>query len=286
MNKVVEKAKAKINLFLEITGKLPSGYHEIESIMYAADLCDTVSVEITDKNITELACNFEKEEHYATLEALEPENNIAYKAAELFFKNLGKRDGIRITIDKKIPVCAGLGGGSTDAAAVLRALNTLYEKPFTTERLCEMGKLLGADVPFCVVGGVCLCHGIGEKLTPLETDLALHGIIVMEKAKKQSTAAAYAMADNRSSDRIISAAGAVAALKENDYFALCENLYNVFEGACDYGSTAKSIMNESGADGILLSGAGPSFFALVKNDEKRDNMKKALENSGYRVYNY
>ncbi|MDE6727293.1 MAG: 4-(cytidine 5'-diphospho)-2-C-methyl-D-erythritol kinase, partial [Oscillospiraceae bacterium] len=174
-------AHAKINLFLDITGKLANGYHLLETVMQSVDLSDIVSVEQSD-GIT-VSCS--------DPEIPENDGNICYKAAELFFELLGHRGGADIYIDKRIPHGAGLGGGSADAAAVLRGLNKLYGKPFDDETLLALAARVGADVPFCLVGGTKLCSGIGEVMTDTEPYPQRHFLIVKPDFECD-TKAAYA----------------------------------------------------------------------------------------------
>ncbi|MBR5872142.1 MAG: 4-(cytidine 5'-diphospho)-2-C-methyl-D-erythritol kinase, partial [Oscillospiraceae bacterium] len=156
MNSISLKAPAKINLFLDITGTLPNGYHEIASVMQTIDLFDYVKVQKADK--ISVKCD--------GLD-LEEEKNIAYKAAKLFFETAKIDSGAEIIIDKRIPMQAGMAGGSADAAAVLYGLNKIFEEPFSSEELCAIGAKCGADVPFSIMGGTMLAEVIGEKLTPI-----------------------------------------------------------------------------------------------------------------------
>lgn len=287
MYKVVENAPAKINLFLEVTGKREDGYHSIESIMSCARLSDEVILEKNESGKITVGCILEKEGY--PLSELDEQDNLAYKAANLFFSSYETKKGadpfgVHITILKRIPVCAGLGGGSTDAAATLRGLNTLCKKPFTQAELCEMGAKLGADVPFCVVGGTCLCRGIGEELTAVKTDMTLSGLVCLERKPKESTGAAYKKIDSLQSREIRTAKKAVSALETGDLLSLCKELYNVFEIACDYGNTASVIMKQKGALGVLLSGAGPSVFGLFADEKSKTAARLSLEDEGFTVY--
>lgn len=285
MFRVAEKAGAKINLFLEITGKREDGYHDIDSVMAETSLCDFVTVEVSEQDGIQLESIFEIGSDFEEMAALGEKENLAYKAAELFFDEYGGGSrNIKITIEKRIPVCAGLGGGSADAAAVLRALNALCGSPFTAEELCALGLKLGADVPFCVRGGVCLCRGIGGELFPIETDMNFHGLIVREKAKKLSTAAAYRTADAQGERLLKSSDAMVRAIERKDLSAVADKLYNAFEAACSYGGTASEIMKSHGALGAALSGAGPAYFGLFDDEDKRNAAKAALESAGYTAY--
>ena len=158
------EARAKINLTLDVTGKREDGYHLVKMVMQSVDLHDDVRVTVV---------RGEKKPRGIVLSCSLPflptdERNLAYRAAELFYKETGTTlETCEIFIEKRIPIAAGLAGGSTDAAAVLRALNQLHDTGLSRDRLCEMGLKLGADVPYCLIGGTMLAEGIGEKLTEL-----------------------------------------------------------------------------------------------------------------------
>ena len=185
--RVIIDAAAKINLLLDIKGKLPNGYHSLYMVMQSVSLCDRVTVEQTDTGIIELTCS---------REAIPCDSrNTAYRAAECFFEQTGiQNGGLRIHIDKKIPHEAGLAGGSADAAAVLRALDAIYAPGLRERDLCRIGVKIGADVPFCIAGGTMIAQGIGEVLTPLE-DMPACTIVLAKPAEGVSTAAAYARYD-------------------------------------------------------------------------------------------
>ena len=290
MDSITVEARAKINLFLNVGKKRADGYHDIDTVMTAVDLCDTVMVTKCGESGIFLDCLSSDKEIKSELDSLAPEKNIACKAAELFFGKLGLEGfGVNIRIEKRIPVCAGLAGGSTDAAAVLKCLNSLWGEPYSMEELCGIASEAGADVAFCVAGGTKLCRGRGEIMTAVDGRLPLHGLIVPEKTKKLSTGVAYGLVDNfnegRESNKKSSEA-VVTALKNGDYSMLCKEIYNVFEEACGYGSRAKHIMLEGGADACALSGAGASFFALYSNEEKMKKSVLSLEREGYKVYSF
>ena len=165
-----ERANAKINTYLNILSRRPNGYHDIVSVMQTVSLCDLVSVEFTPKSQSKIALSISGNAELPT-----DQSNLAAIAAERFLQRANLSGEVQITIQKHIPVCAGLGGGSADAAAVLRALNTLCGDPFTVEELCKIGFAIGADVPFCIRGGTMLATGVGEVLerAPKMPDCAL-----------------------------------------------------------------------------------------------------------------
>ena len=154
---LILNANAKINITLEVGGIREDGYHSLRSIMLPVSLCDTLTLKKSDN----LSCSCSR--------PLPTENdNIAYKAAKLFFESVGINGGVDIYIKKRIPVSAGMGGGSTDAATVLKGLNEMYNAGLSEDELCKIGVKLGADVPFCIYNRPCLAEGIGEVLTPIK----------------------------------------------------------------------------------------------------------------------
>ena len=263
------KAYAKVNLFLDITGRLENGYHTLNTVMQQVDIYDTVTVETTGSG-------------YITIECTNPavpcnEKNIAYKAAKAFLSEIGSNDGVSISIEKNIPLEAGMGGSSTDGAAVMVALNEIYGKPFTTERLCEIGARLGADVPFCILGGTAVCTGIGEVMTPVscKKDYVL-GIV--KPGFSCSTPVAYRAYDENPLPINVNFDSFTAALSEG-----CEgwgdNMYNVFEKLYDNPeiSAITRIMQENGAVGAILTGSGSAVFGVFRNRTTAENALNKLE---------
>lgn len=278
---LTDKAYAKINLYLDVTGIRDNGYHNIKSIMQTVDLHDEITVESQgaadgEANIT-LTCS----------ESAVPtgEKNIAYKAALAFFREAGIENyNCRIHIGKHIPMEAGLAGGSTDAAAVLRGLNKLYGEPFDMDGLCTIGARLGADVPFCIRGGTYLCEGIGEVLTPLPSMPDCH-VVVARGGEGVSTPVAYGLVDEKW-DRDFTKSGGnydslYDALDRGDLHGMADFMYNIFEDVIlpdhSVASRLREIMQECGAIGAMMSGSGPSVFGIF---ESQDDAKKAAEAAG------
>lgn len=290
MSEVFEMAPAKINLFLEVIGKRNDGYHEIESVMTAIPLFDTVQVSENGKNTVTLDCRFERSPYFSKLKGVKEENNIAYLAAKRYYGEALKKGlslpGVDIVIEKRIPVCAGLAGGSSDAAAVLRALDGLFQSPLSKTELLSIAAELGADVPFCFEGGTALCRGIGEVMTPIETEFVPSGLLTLEKKEKLSTKAAYGAVDGLEKREIKSADRMVSSLEKGDTDTVFSELYNVFEDACDYGSRAKELLLSAGADGSVLSGAGPSVVGLFTSKTARERAKQMLTENGYPVFEF
>ena len=291
MNRITLDAKAKINLFLEVTGKRENGYHDIESIMMQIPLSDTVTVEKTENTeVTEIASESAECARISDFAALDPEENLCFKAAELFmsklYKNREKESGIKITVKKRIPVKGGMAGGSADAAAVFKALNLLFGEPLGIDELCDLSSSLGADIPFCIKGGITLCSGIGEIMMPIDATVSLHGIVSLEKDEKLSTGAAYSKVDALADREIRRADKIVTALENGTAKDVARECYNVFGEACGYDNGASRLLLENGALNATLSGAGPSVFGLFDNTEAMEKAKKALISAGYPVFEF
>ena len=287
MKRTTEAAPCKVNLFLDVTGRRADGYHGIESVMTTLPLCDDVTVTLTDGDIrTKMTSEKELSDDLA---ALDESDNLACRAAKLFFEKAGIKDaGTDIEIVKRIPSKAGLGGGSSDAAATLRALNRLFSYPFSTEKLCRMGLSLGADVPFCVVGGTALCRGIGEEMTPIKNAVGFHGIITSERAEKKSTGAAYRAVDEAMCSLVKdkSAVRMAKALEAGAFDAFCEEAFNIFGDVCGYPDEARRLLKELGAPFVLMSGAGPSVVALVETEAEAVSLAEKMNLEGYKVFNF
>ena len=208
------------------------------------------------------------------------EKNIAYQAAKLFFKETGVSGGVRIQIDKKIPVSAGLAGGSADAAAVLHGLNELYEVGLPLETLQKLGNTIGKDIPFCLQGGVALAEGTGEQLTTLPK--LPHCFIVLIKPKyiNVSTKEVFTSLQASKIELHPDTAGAVSSLEQGDVRGLARRMYNVLEEVTvkkhPLISELKSVMLEEGALGSVMSGSGPSVFGIFDSLEAAKNAQKKL----------
>ena len=243
MDSITLSAPAKINLELKILGRRPDGYHELHSVMQQLSLCDEVTLSKCGEGIV-LSVESDGAAGSGHENVPEDARNIAYRAAELFFKETGINGGVRIGLIKHIPAAAGLAGGSTDAAAVLKGLDKLYETGLGTEALCRMGVKLGADVPFCILGGRALCEGIGEKLTPLPADEELH-VVLVKPPVSVSTKEVYEAYDALPPDP--EALNSLAAVTEEQHPLIAR----LREELCALG-----------ADSALMSGSGPTVFAL------------------------
>ena len=272
---------AKINLFLDIDSLRADGYHNILSIMQRISLCDTVTVSHTqssEKNIT-LSCD------RADIPC--DSKNLAYKAANLFPIS-GK---IEIHINKRIPMSAGLAGGSADAAATLIALNSLCDKPLSTDELCDLGAKLGADVPFCIKGGACLVKGIGEIMTPISS-MPKYPLVIAKKGEGMSTPDAYHALDIKYSnfaDYVPHSEQCKAIINcGNDDSVLCDGLFNIFESVVEserhYVAEIKRIMLANGAIGAMMSGSGTSVFGIFQTEEDAVKAENILRDNGAEAF--
>lgn len=277
MTEINVKAYAKINLYLDITGRRSDGYHELNNIMQKIDLHDDVSVLISEGE-TEI-----------TIDCDDPEiprdkRNIAYKAAEAYLKAAGITAKVDIEIKKAIPVMAGLGGSSADGAAVLEALETNFQKLGKAETQ-KLAADLGADVPFCLQGRAAFCKGIGEIMTEIPP-LPQCSILIIKPDFSCSTSKGYGMYDNRPIESRGEPKSLLTALQNSDLKSVGENLYNIFEPLYS-DSRIEKIKHElmhNGAKGALLSGSGSAVYGLFSDNagaaafEKMNGALKILSN--------
>lgn len=273
-----ERANAKINLYLDVLSRRENGYHELYSIMQTVSLCDTVLVNFQANPNTKIHLAASGNDQMPL-----DSRNLAWRAAELFLEKTGMRGEVTITIEKHIPMAAGLAGGSADAAAVLRALNTLCDFPLTTQELCALGVKLGADVPFCIVGGCAIAEGIGEKLTQ-HTGMPHYPMVVACMGEGVSTPWAYGeldrLYDGFSQARSTEKGEKLATyIQENGNIErISAEMYNVFESVVPsvqpYVDQIKDLCVEYGAIGAMMSGSGPSVFAIF---QKEDDASKACD---------
>lgn len=258
-------ANAKINLSLDVLRKREDGYHELRMIMQSVELHDTVILESGGTDIR-VECN----------SRWVPKNadNIACKAASLLMEKYGIKSGLRIKIIKRIPVAAGMAGGSTDAAAVLKGLNRMFSLGLDTKTLMEMGRQIGADVPYCITGGTMLAEGVGEILTPLKRFSGIN-LVIIKPEIGVSTAWAFKNLDmgkpiERPDTKLLK-----DAVEAGDIAAVASNMKNVLESVTipRFGivNEAKEKLIELGALGSMMSGSGPSVFGIF-GDRERANV--------------
>lgn len=258
------KAYAKINISLDIVGKRESdGYHLLKMVMQNIDLYDEISIEKQNKDIT-ISCN----KSYVPTDS----RNLAYKAASLFKETYNIEDGVHIDIVKNIPVSAGLAGGSTDAAAVLKLMNKIFKVNASNEELMELGLKLGADIPYCINGGTALCEGIGEKITSLPPfkDKIL---VLVKPSFGVSTKEVYKAFDLDKVRVHPKTENLIEAMEQDNLYYVASNMKNLLENVTlrkhNILIKIKEEMNKYGAVGSMMSGSGPSVFAFF------DDMLKA-----------
>lgn len=268
---IEETACAKINLTLSVGEKRSDGYHTIDSIMYSISLCDDITLERAEGislTIVEGRAPSGKE-------------NLMVKAAELFLREKGISGGVRMTLAKHIPSEAGMGGGSSDAAAVLRGLARLYGTGDGLETLAAMGASLGADVPFCVRGGACRCEGIGEVLVPLTPWPGLPLLIVRPETSV-STGEAYRLLDGRDKRPKDRTEDSMKALADRNRQELYESLSNDFEDALfpknEVLEETSSILHSLGRP-TLMTGSGSAFFLFPKDREEGKALAEDIKKS-------
>jgi len=257
------RANAKINLSLYIKGKRDDGYHLIDTVMQSVNLCD----EITVKKSEEISVKCSEGE-------IAEKDNIAFKAAELFFEKTAIAGGAKIYIEKKIPTAAGLGGGSADAAAVLLSLDRIYKTRLSCEALCEMALSLGADVPFFIKGGTARAEGIGEILTPLK-DFESGYFVLAKRDSKPSTKEMYRQLDSREYEEI-DIERIVECCEKGDLEGLCNNMNNSFLSVWSENSLLEKLKSFEPL-GVGISGSGPTFFAVFAEKTDAQNCADVLK---------
>nr|WP_263323944.1 4-(cytidine 5'-diphospho)-2-C-methyl-D-erythritol kinase [Neobacillus sp. Marseille-Q6967] len=268
--KLLVKAPAKINLSLDVLHKRPDGYHEVEMIMTTIDLADRVELTLLEEDTIHIL----SQNRYVP----DDQRNLAYQAAQLLKERFQIKKGVEITIEKTIPVAAGLAGGSSDAAATLRGLNKLWDLGLSMEELAELGSEIGSDVSFCVHGGTALARGRGEKITPLPAPPTCW-VILAKPFIGVSTAEVYRRLDLNGMQHP-DIKQMVKAIEDNDYQKVCQNVGNVLEDVTLnlYPEVAliKDQMKRFGADAVLMSGSGPTVFGIVQHDSRMHRIYNGL----------
>ena len=263
MMEMRERAWAKLNLTLDVTGRLDGGYHAMEMIMQTCSVYDGVYIAAHPGTG---AVTVRTNRRYLPVDG----DNIAGKAVRAFFAAAGteKAWDVEVRLEKRIPVCAGLGGGSADAAAVLRGMNRLFKTGLDAAALEEIGGRIGADVPFCIRGGTALARGRGEVLTPL-TPLAPCGFVLCKPKMSISTPELFARIDCGRIRCRPDTAAAVSALETGNVPELARRMYNVFEDVLGRRAAAiaeiKSALYDAGALGAVMSGTGSAVFGVFSD---------------------
>lgn len=264
MKTLTEPAYAKINLSLDVLGRRADGYHDLKMVMQSVSLCDRVTMTLGETEGLTLSTNL----GFLPVD----EKNIAVMAARAFARHTGVGlDTLSIHIDKKIPVCAGTAGGSSDGAAVLRGLNRLYDTGLAPEQLAKIGEEVGSDVPYCVLGGTALARGRGEILTPLPSLPPCH-IVLCKPAFSISTPALFRAWDKKKRRLRPDTNGMLEALAQGDLVGVGRRMFNVFEGVLNPQQrreieSIKNALIQAGALGAAMSGSGPTVLGLFDRED-------------------
>ncbi len=280
MTTLYEGAFAKLNLTLDVLGKRDDGYHDIQSVMQTISIRDDVEIDIDTGALWQLSCTD------ATIPC--DERNLAWKAAKVYLDAMGKNpDGISIRITKRIPQEAGMGGGSADAAAVLRALNRYYNEPLSVFALAELGARVGSDVPFCTIGGTAMVEGRGERLRKLP-DMPDCVFVVCKPEFSSSTPALYQKLDASVIGKRPDNQAMESALLSGDLGKIAQNLSNVFDPLVTQEhlelNYIKSIFNTYGAIGQQMTGSGTAVYAMVTDFEYAAVICNMLKDNYPQVY--
>lgn len=271
MDEIVLDSYAKINLALDILYKRDDGYHELNTIMQQIDLKDRIIIRNRNKGI-HIQCD--------NKDVPLDENNLVYKAWEKIKEKTGINRGIQITIEKKIPVAAGLAGGSSNGGAVLKGLNLLWDLKLSDEELMAIGKEIGADVPFTIMGGTAWAKGIGERLTRLNS-FSGKMVLLANMGIPVSTEWVYKNMDLKSINKRVDIESLIRYMEEDDLLSLAINMENVMEAVViekyPQIERIKEDMIKFGALGSLMSGSGPTVFGLFDDEEKLHRCKRELE---------
>jgi 4-diphosphocytidyl-2-C-methyl-D-erythritol kinase len=261
MNRIILKAKAKVNLSLDVIGIREDGYHEMKMINHSIDLNDVLTFEACDEGIW-LTSN----EDTIPLD----ERNLVIKAARKLHHQFDVKQGVKIHLEKRIPAQAGLAGGSSDAAATLKGLNTLWQLGLSQSELLAIGVTIGADVPYCLVGGTALVEGIGEKITPLK-ELRKMAVLVVKPDIDIATPWAFKKLDDAIIAKHPDIAAIIDLLEDDDYDGLRVKLGNVFEAIAftDYPEieVIKKEMLEQGALAAIMTGSGSTVIGYYRDQE-------------------
>lgn len=273
MDSINEKAYAKLNISLDVTNKRADGFHDMVMVMQSVSLADDVCVTLNDTGIVRAKTSFS----YIPGD----ERNLAVKAAKRYLSEIDDSEhGAIIEIKKNIPVGAGMGGGSSDAAAVLRAMNKLFNRALTPEKLVEISGDVGSDVPFCVVGGTALAEGRGERLTPLPP-LPPCALVILKPEFSISTPELFKKLDTQKTHHHPDTAGIIEALRAGELLPLCRRIFNVFETVDDRRmreeAELKSALLDEGALGAVMTGTGSAVFGIFPDEKEAERACRALK---------
>ncbi|WP_204256429.1 4-(cytidine 5'-diphospho)-2-C-methyl-D-erythritol kinase [Mammaliicoccus sciuri] len=267
---IYETAPAKINLTLDTLYKREDGYHEVEMIMTTIDLNDRLTFECRDDGeiIIDVEHNFVPSDH----------RNLAYKAAKLMQDRYNIKKGVKISLEKSIPISAGLAGGSSDAAATFRGLNELWGINESLETLSELASEIGSDISFCIYGKTALCQGRGEKITHLPKPPSAW-VVIAKPDIGVSTPEIYGALDLENKEEVQTQA-CLKAIENNDYATMCQSLGNSLEKVTmqlyPEVEKLKNTMSNTGVDAALMSGSGPTIYGFVQKERQAKQVYNAL----------
>jgi len=271
VNQCVRRAYAKINLGLDVIDRLENGYHVVKMVMQTVGIYDVLTLKKIPEGIVVTTDNGELPTD---------DNNLIYKAARLMREAYDITEGVSIHLEKNIPIAAGMAGGSTDAAATFWGMNELFNIGATMEELQKLGVKVGADVPYCIMGGTALAEGIGEILSPLPAPPECF-LVVAKPAINVSTKYVYEHLDAEGVEKHPDIDGMIEALRDGDLQGIVSRLGNVLETVTvkkhDIISTIKQCMLKQGALGSLMSGSGPTVFGIFTDAEYAQKAKAEIE---------
>lgn len=271
-------APAKINLGLEILDKRADGYHNVDMIMQSVSLYDVLNISVSKNSFFEIKSNADFK--------CPLEDNTMYKAAKSFFEFTGVKPAeIAIEIQKNIPSLAGLAGGSSDGAAVIVALNHIFETGLPLNDLMKIGEKVGSDVPFCIKGGTSEAGGRGTILHPINSELEYY-LVIVKPDINISTSTAYAKAESIEEKNILAIERINAALKSGDLSGMCNNLFNRFEDVVEDPEVflLKDKMRELGAKGTLMTGSGSAVFGIFEDAVSAQRCQKIMKQDYEKVF--
>lgn len=279
MDSIELKARAKINLGLDVCRRLENGYHEVKMVMQTVDIYDVLTYKKREDSQITLCVDSKDDLGDIT-------NNLIYKAGKLMQESYGITKGVDISLQKNIPVAAGMAGGSTDAAATMLAMNELFELGISKDELMKKSVKLGADVPYCIMGGTALAEGIGEILTPLPAPPSA-ALLVIKPPIMVPTKWVYETLRANELERHPDIDGMVKALEENNLEGITSRMENVMETVTEKEYTIiakiKAMMKQKGAMNAIMSGSGPSIFGVYRTEDQAkeafDYIKGELENN-------
>jgi len=268
---MIVEARAKINLVLNVTGRRADGYHDLELIFQPVSLTDRLTIEKKPDPGLAFSCS---------IKAFENPENLVCRAYKLLWEKYPQAEGLQVHLEKRIPSGAGMGGGSTDAAAFILAADQLFELGMSRQEQIALGVRLGADVPACMLSGAALGRGIGEELKEIATSME-YSLLVIKPPMAFSTAQMYRAIDEAGRIRQkFTSAAVVRALEEQDMEGLCQNLYNIFEEAVPEREKIqeyKKLLLKHGAKASLMTGSGSCVYGIFQDQAMRDQAYEALK---------